>query len=1132
MLSKLPKKIACAFLVAAMLASSSVSVGAANAMAAGHWAEKEINAFTDAGYITETTDPDTELTVKEFSSILSAITGEEIDAMAADETALSREFAFELLGKLTELSSENSDALSAFTDADAIIESARDEIAAMVSKGYIKGKGDSTLDPDAGMTIAEFATMYSRLKYILAADADGYVYGTARLTWEQFWANEGITYDDSIAFDAVNETTDSEGMTDLGGFDAVTRATSKHGIYRGAAHYSYLIHGADEAGNTANVYLEDMTDADTVADMYGAGKNFYGVNGSYQITQPESGEYTTYIISTFEVVGYKAWPVKMLASDAEKLADSMNFVLDSSVTAETGRVKTISAADNKVSAGKAAEASGKTYVFDGKINLTYDDSYGDYIFAELGSISDTEWGMNLLGATYEYYGETDPSAEGAAPIATYGTKYGADTWWKSNGKTLHLGINTSYRHGGEEQYGYWKINIMSAGYEDVSVVIKALPAYAAEVTASIADDNKTVTVAGITDADWANTTVSVDGAAVEMKNGSAVIEGMAVGAHTVTINIDGYREITDEIIVDSGLTAADITLTGNKLTVSGGDIANYLSNVTGIAVDGKTLSGNNLGSVVFNEDGTVNFDAAISSRGGSTVVFAENSNKSYMLIISAAGYPSVVLNTEIAESYVYGTARLTWEQFWANEDIDYASDVDFSAVNETTDKEGVTDLGGFDAVTRATAKHGVYRGIAHYSYLFHAADKAGNTVDVYVEDIEDTDLIEDMFGAGKNLYCADGKYYVTEPVEGEYAVYTISSFEVLGYTEWPVKILYSQAEAAKELINFQTSTEVTEETGRLKTVSITDGKVEVSAMAEANGAAVEYEPDITLEYNDSYGDYIFVQVNNITDTDWGMNLLGVTYDYFGDTDPSTDGAEPVATYGSKYGADTWWKSNGKTLHLGINTSYRHGGNGDPAGAEKHGYWRINIMSDGYEDYSLVVYTEPAYSAEVTASIASDGKTITLAGIADADLAKTAVSVDGTAAALNGASAVIDGLAIGAHTVTVKIDGYREITAEIIVMSDLTAADITLIGNKLTVNGGDLSNYLANITGIAVDGTTLSGSDLGNVVFNADGAVNFAAEIASRRSSTVVFPEGSGKSYMLIISAAGYPSVILNTEAAG
>lgn len=476
-----------------------------------------------------------------------------------------------------------------------------------------------------------------------------YVYGTARLTWAQFWANEDITYDDSVAFDAVNENTDTEGVTDLGGFDAVTRATHKHGVYRGSAHYSSLLHAVDEAGNEVSVYLEDLTDAANVEDMYGVESVFYGLaDGSYCLAQPE-GEATTYTVTGVEIVGYKAWPVKVPADQAEAAAEAINFIEDASVTEETSMLKTVNVVDGEVTVSAAAAANGAAVEYTGEASVSYNDSYGDYIMVQLRDCV-PEWGMNLLGATFAYYGDVNPDEDTSAePIATYGTKYAADTWWKSEGTLLQFGINTSYRHGAAEQFGYWQITIMADGYENYTVTVLALPAYDAEITASLGKDNATLTISGIADADWANTTVAVDGTVVEnIEAGVAVLAEQTVGTHTVTINIDGYREDTLEVVAMSDLTAADITLEGNVLKVNG-DLENYLSNITGIAVGETTLSGNDLGHTVFGEDGTINFAAEIAGRrGAATVVFPNGSTESYTLIITAAGYPNVVLITEVA----------------------------------------------------------------------------------------------------------------------------------------------------------------------------------------------------------------------------------------------------------------------------------------------------------------------------------------------------------------------------------------------------------------------------------------------------------------------------------------------------
>ena len=472
-----------------------------------------------------------------------------------------------------------------------------------------------------------------------------YVYGTARLTWAQFWTNEGVTYDQDHGFDAVNENADSEGVQDLGGYDAVSRATQKHGVYRGAQHYSNLLHAADETGRTVSVYLDEMADADTVTDHFGVGSIFYGLaDGSYCLTEPQ-GDRVEYTVTGVEVTGYRSWPVRIPADQVQDAAETIDFVVNPAVTEDTSRLKTVVVEDGQVTAFAAAPAAGRAVEYSNEIAVSYNDKYGDYLLVELKDAPE-EWGMNLLGASYAYFGETNPEADASAePIAVYGTKYAADTWWKSGGKLLQFGMNTSYRQGGAEQYGYWQITVMSAGYEDYTATVLALPPYPARLSASFADDNATLTVAGIQDADWAKTTVTVDGVHAEMKNGKAVLSQQTIGAHEVTVAIEGYRTYTLEAVAMSDLTAEDITLEGNVLKIKG-DLENYLSNITGIAVGERTLSGTDLGYAVFNEDGSINFDAEISGRSGSTVVFPNGREESYLLIITASGYPNVVLTTQ------------------------------------------------------------------------------------------------------------------------------------------------------------------------------------------------------------------------------------------------------------------------------------------------------------------------------------------------------------------------------------------------------------------------------------------------------------------------------------------------------
>ena len=100
----------------------------------------------------------------------------------------------------------------------------------------------------------------------------------------------------------------------------------------------------------------------------------------------------------------------------------------------------------------------------------------------------------------------------------------------------------------------------------------------------------------------------------------------------------------------SAMTADDIKLENNTLTITDGDVATFIANVSGVSVNGENLRGKELGSAIFNEDGTVNFEGVVSFHGNDTTVFPDTGDKeAYELIITSAGYPVVILTTTAAE---------------------------------------------------------------------------------------------------------------------------------------------------------------------------------------------------------------------------------------------------------------------------------------------------------------------------------------------------------------------------------------------------------------------------------------------------------------------------------------------------
>ena len=64
-----------------------------------------------------------------------------------------------------------------------------------------------------------------------AENSDDYVYCYAGLTWAEYWKAEGVM---AAGDTTSSDTADSHDEKDKGAFDAVTRATTNHGLHRGS----------------------------------------------------------------------------------------------------------------------------------------------------------------------------------------------------------------------------------------------------------------------------------------------------------------------------------------------------------------------------------------------------------------------------------------------------------------------------------------------------------------------------------------------------------------------------------------------------------------------------------------------------------------------------------------------------------------------------------------------------------------------------------------------------------------------------------------------------------------------------------------------------------------------------------
>ena len=133
-----------------------------------------------------------------------------------------------------------------------------------------------------------------------AAD-DDYSYVYAGLTWQEYWANEGVYNAGDVT--SSNEK-DTHGEYDKGGFDTVTRATANHGLHRG----SYQ--------TEATIVAEDGTRFD-VSYWKDGGKTIVLTDGSEAAwnrgTVTKDGK--DYEMNHYEVYGLKYVPVAVKTAD-------------------------------------------------------------------------------------------------------------------------------------------------------------------------------------------------------------------------------------------------------------------------------------------------------------------------------------------------------------------------------------------------------------------------------------------------------------------------------------------------------------------------------------------------------------------------------------------------------------------------------------------------------------------------------------------------------------------------------------------------------------------------------------------------------------------------------------------------
>ena len=456
-----------------------------------------------------------------------------------------------------------------------------------------------------------------------------------------------------------------------------------------------------------------------------------------------------------------------------------------------------------------------------------------------------------------------------------------------------------------------------------------------------------------------------------VENGKIVFKNAKKGKYTLTVSDknNNYADMTTTFIlsVDSAPASYNNDNENPAITknadASDEEFADYIKNITAVSVNGKSYAASGRGAVkVINEDGSLKTDAT---------PFAEGDT--FEIVVTSTGYPEVkfVYTKNAQEEYKYVYAAMTWAEYWAAEGVQAAGD---SSSSSELDTRNEADKGAFDAVTRATASHGLHRGSFQCVAIIEAEN--GKTYEV-----------SHWSSDGKEITLTNGnviKFNRGEITDTDGTITKLKDYEVTGLKYVPVKVAsadyeafcqkYNVVENGGELVGgygenklaaYSVKANVTDATNGLKTVTKNeDGSFSFSARQAGSesgieGQALKTAPDaeaagLTVKNaNGSYGEFLRVDLTG-NYGDLGSNMQAVTWTYYGD-DSTYSNAK--ATYGTKFAADNWMhKSMG--IQLALTKSLRCT---LPEGTDGTGYWTITIAALGYKD---VTYRFQATDANI------------------------------------------------------------------------------------------------------------------------------------------------------------------------
>lgn len=358
----------------------------------------------------------------------------------------------------------------------------KDAVTIINSNGYL----DLTAEP--------FAEMKSGSKYTITVKANYYkdqefnvtipehIYAYAAVPYDEYWQSEGVYLNEDSKWDDGSDTLDGHNEYDKGAFDAVSRATSNHGLHRGSFQQSVIIHTKD---HDKDYHPVAWTDRDNFVDADGKTYN-----------KNEIG------IASYNITGIKYVPVKVksdnfaefckhytVTQNGETLQGGFSennlnaYTAVAAVDSTTNGLKEVTLGTTngytfgKRKTGTGSGIKGETLKTADK-NIkpeakTYSGNFGEMLRVDLDNTQDAtkyygDLGGHMQTVVWKYYGN------GEDVLATYGTKFAADNWMhKFMG--IQLGLTDSLRAklpAGHDGTGKWTITVYALGYSDTTYTVQ------------------------------------------------------------------------------------------------------------------------------------------------------------------------------------------------------------------------------------------------------------------------------------------------------------------------------------------------------------------------------------------------------------------------------------------------------------------------------------------------------------------------------------------------------------------------------------------------------------------------------------------------------------------------------------